>query len=212
MPADAHFNKLKRTLEHLAPHRGRDETFRDAMFIWAAALRLPFDQDPAVAREYTKTMDRYKEAEQKQIREGFNLLIEILDERPRDVLGHIYMDLGLGNSYLGQFFTPDPISRLMAELCAEDNERPRRISDPACGSGSTLLAEVARLIKAGRNPATHMMVDGTDISRTAILMCYIQLALWNVPATLTVGNTLTLEIREVWRTPALINPGLRCVS
>jgi hypothetical protein len=32
-------------------------------------------------------------------------------------------------------------------------------------------------------------------------MCYIQLTLWNVPAHVIVGNTLTLEHKEVWVTP-----------
>jgi hypothetical protein len=33
-------------------------------------------------------------------------------------------------------------------------------------------------------------------------MCYTQLSLWNVPAEIIVGNTLSWEIREVWYTPA----------
>jgi hypothetical protein len=40
------------------------------------------------------------------------------------------------------------------------------------------------------------------VDRMAALMCYIQLSLWNVPAEVIVGNTLSLEIREVWYTPA----------
>ena len=31
-------------------------------------------------------------------------------------------------------------------------------------------------------------------------MCYIQLSLWNVPAEVIVGNTLSLEYRERWYT------------
>ena len=33
-------------------------------------------------------------------------------------------------------------------------------------------------------------------------MAYIQLSLWNIPAEVIVGNTLTMELREYWRTPA----------
>ena len=40
------------------------------------------------------------------------------------------------------------------------------------------------------------------MERLAALMCYIQLSLWNVPAEVIVGNTLSWEIREVWYTPA----------
>ena len=41
-----------------------------------------------------------------------------------------------------------------------------------------------------------------DIDRTAALMCYLQLALWHIPAVVVVGNTLALEKREVFYTPA----------
>lgn len=51
-----------------------------------------------------------------------------------------------------------------------------------------------------------MDVLAVDVDRTAALMAYIQLSLWNVPATVVVGNSLTLEEREVWLTPAKVNP------
>lgn len=206
--------KLKRLLERIAPYHGRDEAFRDLMLIWAACLRLPFDPCPSLACESKRTVDRFREPDHKLIGEGLDLLIAALDERPHDVLGPIYMDLGLGSKQLGQFFTPDPLTRLMAELVAPEERMngPRLFSDPACGSGGTFLAEAARLIEAGRNPAIHMAVHGIDVSRTAILMCYIQLALWNIPAELVVGNAVTLEVREVWRTPAFFRPELRVVS
>lgn len=37
----------------------------------------------------------------------------------------------------------------------------------------------------------------------AALMAYVQRSLWNVPAEFVVGNTLSLEVREVWWAPAL---------
>ena len=40
------------------------------------------------------------------------------------------------------------------------------------------------------------------IERLAALMCYVQLSLWNVPAQVVVGNSLTFETREVFYTPA----------
>ncbi|WP_411839647.1 N-6 DNA methylase [Paracoccus sp. ME4] len=205
---------LQKLLERIAPYRGRDEVFRDLMFIWAASLRLPVDTDPALARERQAALSRFKESDRRTIGMGLDLLIEALEEGPQDVLGPIYMDLGLGSKELGQFFTPNPLTRLMAELVApeDSNDGPRAISDPACGSGGTFLAEAARHIEAGRNPAMRMAVHGIDVSRTAILMCYIQLTLWNIPAELVVGNAITLEVREIWRTPSLIRPELRLAS
>jgi len=47
-----------------------------------------------------------------------------------------------------------------------------------------------------------MWVQAWDIDRTAALMCYLQLSLWHIPAEIIVGNTLSLEVREVFYTPA----------
>jgi len=65
-----------------------------------------------------------------------------------------------------------------------------------------VLAVVKTLIGAGYNPGHALWVQGWDIDRLAALMAYVQLSLWNVPAEIVVGNTLSLEIREIWHTPA----------
>ena len=76
------------------------------------------------------------------------------------------------------------------------------MQEPACGAGGMVLALVKTLIDAGHNPADALWVQCIDIDRTAALMCFVQLTLWHVPAEVVVGNTLTLEMREVWHTPA----------
>ncbi|MDC9715047.1 MAG: hypothetical protein PSN36_04415 [Gammaproteobacteria bacterium] len=58
------------------------------------------------------------------------------------------------------------------------------------------------MIAHGHNPADKLWVQCTDIDRLAALMCYVQLSLWHVPAQVVVGNSLTLETREVFYTPA----------
>ena len=41
-----------------------------------------------------------------------------------------------------------------------------------------------------------------DIDRRAVHMAYIQFALLHIPAVILDGNTLSLEFRDVWKTPA----------
>jgi hypothetical protein len=65
-----------------------------------------------------------------------------------------------------------------------------------------ILALVKVMTEAGYDPAQRLWVQAIDVERMAALMCYIQLSLWNVPAEVIVGNTLSWEIREVWYTPA----------
>ena len=93
----------------------------------------------------------------------------------------------------------------MAKLNAPDLEKLDKpyikMSEPCCGAGAMSLAFVKQMIAAGHNPAYKLWMQCIDIDRTVALMCYVQLTLWNVPAQVIVGNTLTLEYREQWFTP-----------
>jgi hypothetical protein len=64
-----------------------------------------------------------------------------------------------------------------------------------------ILALIKVMIDKGYNPSQHLWVQCIDVDRLAALMCYIQLSLWNVPAEIIVGNTLSWDIREIWYTP-----------
>ena len=131
----------------------------------------------------------------------------LLDAEPRDILGQLYMSLELGNTHTGQFFTPPEISELMARITFDDgvehaNKPFITLCEPACGSGGMVLAFVKVMLEKGWNPVERVWVQAQDIDRTAALMCYLQLALWHVPAAIVVGNTLSGETREVFYTPA----------
>lgn len=131
-----------------------------------------------------------------------------LDEEPRDILGPLYMELEIANKDAGQYFTPPELSELMAqmtfaqELDKLDTQAFITAGEPAAGTGGMILALVKVMITAGHNPAEKLWVQAIDVDRMAALMCYIQLSLWNVPAEVIVGNTLSWDIREVWYTPA----------
>ena len=117
------------------------------------------------------------------------------------------MELGIQSEHVGQFFTPPEVSELMARLTYSEElaklDKPFvTVCEPACGAGGMILAFTKVMISYGYNPAERMWAHCQDVDRTAALMCYLQLALWNVPAVVVVGNTLTLETREVFYTPA----------
>ncbi|RVT80625.1 SAM-dependent DNA methyltransferase [Rhodobacteraceae bacterium CCMM004] len=123
------------------------------------------------------------------------------------MLGPLYMELEVASRDQGQFFTPPEVSEMMARLQGIDRlldeGRPFiTLSEPAYGAGGMVLAVVKTLIGAKRDPAQTLWVQAWDIDRLAALMAYVRLSLWNVPAEIVVGNTLSLEVREVWHTPA----------
>lgn len=52
------------------------------------------------------------------------------------------------------------------------------------------------------NPQTQMWCSVVDIDAKAAHMCYVQFTLLNIPAEVIIGNSLTMEVFEVMRTPA----------
>lgn len=117
------------------------------------------------------------------------------------------MELDLGNVNTGQFFTPPEVSELMARLGYEEALQTTTqpfvtLSDPACGAGGMILAFVKVMLSLGHNPLHRVWVQAVDVDRTAALMCYLQMSLWHIPGAVVVGNSLSLEVQEVFYTPA----------
>ncbi|WP_299293937.1 N-6 DNA methylase [uncultured Tateyamaria sp.] len=197
-----------RSFKQIAPGRHRYEVWRDFVCMAACSLHNGIQKDQRREHEYLEIIGRYQPQEQLVFPELMACLVTMLDDDPRDVLGSIYMELETANKDIGQFFTPPELSEVMARLTFGehlDALKARRfitVQEPACGAGGMVLALVKVLIDAGHNPAEKLWVQCIDVDRLAALMCYVQLALWNVPAEVIVGNTLTLEMREVWHTPA----------
>jgi hypothetical protein len=189
-------------------NKHRYTVFSDFVTIAAITLHNAIRKDMVLEEEYLSLIKSYDEPDRYALKSLFQLFIDLMNTAPVDHLGGIYMSLGFGEELKGQFFTPYELSRLMAEMTlAELIEKLKTqpyitMSDPACGAGGTLLPAVSMLISKGYNPATTLWVQAVDIDRVSALMCYIQLSLWNVPAQVVVGNSLTLEVRETWHTPA----------
>lgn len=196
-----------RTFAATGRHRHRYEVFRDFVTVSAFALHNRVHLVESLEEEYRVIMGRYPREEIAQFQKLFALLVEILDVEPWDALGQLYMELGIQNENVGQFFTPPELSELMARLAHGDSLKDLggkpfiTVSEPACGAGGMILAFTKVFIEAGHNPAERMWVECRDIDRTAALMCYVQLALWAVPGVVIVGNTIQLEAREVYYTP-----------
>lgn len=205
---DAALAAFKKTFRELAPYKHRYEVFRDFVTMAAISLHNGIQKDPTREEEYLRIIAGYKKPDQMAFPKLLGQLVSALDEDPRDILGPLYMELEIANKDAGQFFTPSELSDLMAnltfgdELKKLDHQPFITAGEPACGAGGMILALVKVMITAGHNPADKLWMQCIDVDRMAALMCYIQLSLWNVPAEIIVGNTLSWDIREVWYTPA----------
>mgnify|MGYP000232899357 FL=1 len=205
---DAALAAFKQTFRQLAPYRHRYEVFRDFVTMAACSLHNGIHKDEVREEEYLQIIGQYKPDDQQAFPKLMAQLVAALDEEPRDILGPLYMELEIANKDAGQFFTPPELSELMAQMTfAQELDKLATqafitAGEPAAGAGGMILALVKVMISAGHNPAEKLWVQAIDVDRMAALMCYIQLSLWNVPAEVIVGNTLSWDIREVWYTPA----------
>lgn len=195
-----------RTFNRIARHKHRYEVFRDFVTMSAITIHNAVNKDDTLEAEYLQIAGKYPREELLLFCELFGSFVLLLDSEPRDVLGELYMSLDLGNAGTGQYFTPSDVSELMAQISYGESLGKLStsfvtVSEPTCGAGGMILAFAKILIANGHDPAQTMWAQCQDIDRLAALMCYIQLSLWNIPALVIVGNTLTLERKEVFYTP-----------
>lgn len=196
-----------RAVQHFG--RGQHQPWRifaDFCELSALALAQVPLKDPEREARYLKIIKGYEPGEAATFGNMLGMVVQGLEEEPCDFLGNAFQQLELSNHWHGQFFTPPAIARLMAELTFDGDDLVERefitVNDPACGAGVALLATAQAVLARGINPQERLHATGQDIDPTAAHMAYVQLALSGIPATVIVGNTLTLETREVWHTPA----------
>lgn len=219
-PQDAR-KEFLRVFKQLTYRHGVWDIWRDFIIMFACSLSNPLDKSHYDEREnrYLKIIKKYNKQEQNLFPELVAHTVMALEENPeQDFLGGIFMELNLGNSSNGQFFTPYHVCDLMAKIAMHENVAREvnekgyiTISDSCCGAGATLIAGIhearRQLEKENLNYQNHVLVVAQDIDETVALMCYIQLSLLGVAAYIKIGNTFTEPIspndttENYWFTP-----------
>ena len=195
------------------------EVFDDV--IGMLAMGMNSLAEPRKAERHLQSINkikaRYDEDALEKIAQIYTLLgqlYEELSETPVDLLGHLYMEMELGNKYHGQEFTPDSVCQLCAALTSGDLKPDKTgiitINDPACGSGNMLLAMIHNEKGKGINTSRYLCF-GTDVDIRCVWMAYIQTFFYGIPAVIFHGNTITYEMWETWITPQAI-PLIHCIE
>jgi hypothetical protein len=188
----------------IAKEKHRYKVFSDFVSMSAIALQNVFLKSAPLEDEYMSIVKMYSQEDVLKISTLFHILVQLLEPEPRDILGELYMNLEFGNAHNAQFFTPPELSLMLAHITFDKSlfdEKPFiTMSEPASGAGGMILSFVKIMIENNINPAEKLYVECTDIDKTVALMCYIQLSLWGIPAEITVGNSLSMEIREKYYT------------
>lgn len=114
-----------------------------------------------------------------------------------DVLGTIYEVVASSSkkSSFGQFFTPASVCDMVAQMNLPNEVKGKRINDPACGSGRTLLA--AHALRPGN------YCFGEDLDPLCARMAVVNFVLHGVRGQVCHMNTLSGEVFKVWQTDTL---------
>jgi len=193
------------------------QVFADFCEMSAISISNAVDIGRREAREarYLQIASRYERSELEQFPRMLAHLVEGLEAGPCDFLGELFMGLELGNHWVGQFFTPYPVASMMARMNAS-HLTPEAVhelggfvtvNEPACGAGGMVIAFAEALQSQGVNYQRCMHATLQDLDVTAVHMAYLQASLMYVPAIVIQGNTLALEERDHWVTPAHVLGG-----
>lgn len=196
--------------------RHKWQAFRDFVELSALCManRFPFRTDQR-DEQHSVIAKGYKPEEITVHAEMLAITMLALYDEPQDFLGPAFMRNELASHWHGQYFTPWEVARVMAMLTLDLPTAQERIKErgfvsahePAAGSGVMVLALAESMKANGLDPTRQLYVEAWDLERTAALMCYVQLSVLNIPATVVIGNSLTgpKPSDEHWKTHQLIS-------
>ena len=193
--------EFMKDFDRLCGSRTRWQVWSDWVHLAAYSISNTVDEIHAKEREksYLKIASGYSKSELELVSHLLGYTVEALELNPdQDFLGELYMNLDLGNSHAGQFFTPYCVSKMMAMmnfnsegLNIPSNRNYATVCDPTVGGGGMLVA-FANACKAHKiYYHTDIMFIGQDIDHTVACMAYIQISLLGCPGYIVVGNSLT---------------------
>ena len=216
--------KILKTIQKLGYRHSTWDIFRDWIELSALSVANSADKKTTETwqqreRQYLEIIGKYQPDEQQLFPELFAYLVEALtysltwENAPTDILGEIFHELELHNQYKGQFFTPQHICDFMGAITFGDSKEQVEkhgyigMAEPACGSGAMVFGLARAMMNEELNYCTQLVVEATDIDLKCVHMCYLQLALYGIPAIVIHGNTLTMEKWSVWHTPVFVFHG-----
>lgn len=199
------------------------QVFNDCIEMFALSIQNTF----CFGQTFEKNENRYKditknysESEIETIVKIFAEITNALEANPfQDFLGDLYMQLDMGSSALGQFFTPYTVSYAMAVSSFDEKNAKAELSqkryisvlEPAVGGGANVIAFCEVLKNHDINYQTQCVIVCQELSKLTALMCYTALSLIGCVAVVKIGDSLSdpytnyfaecSKGAEIWTTP-----------
>ena len=217
------YKKIVKMFNDLTGSRSLWQVFNDCIELYALSFQNIFTfgkKHNDNENRYNQIIQQYTDDEVSIILRIFAELTNMATDNPfRDLLGDLYMQLNMGSDALGQFFTPYPLSYVMAKTNINiefaKSEITKKgymtISEPACGGGANVIAACEHLQKNDINYQNQCIIVCQDLSRLTAMMCYVVLSLIGCSAVIKRGDTLSdpftnyfnevAKGSEIWSTP-----------
>lgn len=164
---------IVRFIEGLSGKYSRWDIWQDFIIMSAIAIANTMGDPQVKAREgiYRSRAEKYSTKELEVFADMlFEVVAELERDQEQDFLGELFMALGLGNEWKGQFFTPYDICRAMSAITYGPDMAARiekqgwiSVSDPACGAGALLIAFANECRRQHINYQTSVLFVAQDI-------------------------------------------------
>ena len=207
-------------LNSLEGRYSRWDIWQDFIVLSAVSIANAFGGPYREQREamYLERSKKYSTSELEVLAQMLAEVVDEMEQNPdQDMLGELFMALGLANEWKGQFFTPYDICRAMAAMNLGEDLKSQieekgwvSVSDPACGAGALLLAFANECKRNHINYQTSVFFVAQDIDFLAGCMCYIQ-AMWSLTIPSSIRRRATMRTDLSPRT-APMSGSPRCIS
>lgn len=197
------YKELVKLFNQLSGSRSLWQVFNDCIEMFALSIQNTF----CFGQTFEKNENRYKDITKNYSESEFETIVKIfaeitnaLEANPfQDFLGDLYMQLDMGSSALGQFFTPYTVSYAMAESSFDEKNAKAELSqkgyisvlEPAVGGGANVIAFCEVLKNHDINYQTQCVIVCQELSKLTALMCYTALSLIGCAAVVKIGDSLS---------------------
>ena len=200
---EGYYKEFLKVLPSVSQSYSPRDIFCDACRCFCLSLRgavtLSGIEKDAIEKEYQTYVEKYGKDGMQKIAILLSYVVEALELRRQDFLGHIQEELNSTTKAFGQFYTPDSVSTMMARMVCEGHDikkgRIVKIGDPSCGAGALLIAGVEGFISAGGKQG-DILVCGEDLDATACNIFYTQASLLGYAAIVTRMDSLSMKVYE----------------
>lgn len=181
-------------LKKIAYSQHLHNVFDDFINMSVAAFSMGRDE-----QRYEERAKRYSEEQKKLFGEALGSLMIDYESNSKagewtDCIGRIFEELGLSNARTGQFFTPESVCNLIANLTHSD-VKSGTVNDPSTGSSRSLVAH-SRINPLNRFNFTYI---GQDLDERCCLMSVINFVMYGMKGIVIHGDTLKMEFYKGWR-------------